>query len=589
MNLRWTAAFTLLSVLAGYKVWVQPPGARAAQNPPATVNAQQLQSVLLRVYYVRARIHDLLGLLQASESDRSGAERIAFQQKTATVDRELQTLETWRYRFYYRPQDADLGEKTLKALDDLIPDIREIRKAAAQDRDKGTTSQFEQAAAELSNLRNEITGYLEATSPGRFAPAAAATSAPGPLKSKSASTLASANPVSAPNVPASTRPAPTAATAPSVLVSAQAVHLEPQQVQKVLLDVYFASARIKDLLSLVQPQEWKMAGGERAAFQQQLQSVETSFANLEKWRYQFASHLQDTDSAANTVEAISKLLPQIQQIEAMLGQFEGRQAALQFKEPEKELESLNNTVASYLASLRATYPRQLAVAPPGSTRLQTERISAAAPPPPVQYLPAVTPPLTSAQVKAILYGIYSSVYRIRDLVTQEKPDTWNAPQPGRTAANENRASLLSEASVLEKWRSLFSEDPDNMYYAFQLYRSVQDLVQPLQAFSQNVDQYENASLASDYIRAARDVQARLSDLVPYMNFFLQRESQSIDLYQSDLAACQNRLTYAMHGFVRTAIPMANIVPDFKGKRVVHRKSGAPARRKPRHAPTRNSS
>jgi hypothetical protein len=574
MKVRCKAIFILILALAFYALTVESPPARAAEDRPAASSAQQLQAELLRVYFVTARLHDLLGLLQTAKSAMPDAEQASLQERTAAVDQELQTLETRRYQFVYHPREAAFGEKTLETLQDVIPEVREISKVAGQYQNASTASQFQQAAAELSKLRDEIRGYLEAEFPETFSPTTMATRvAASPAQPEgTAKSPATANPPPPPNPPASTTPRRTPAETTEASVSVHAVHLEPQQVQKILLNVYLVSARIKDLLSVVQPQAWKMPGGERTAFEQRVQGVQTGFANLERWRYQFASHVEDADSAEHTAEAISSVLGQIQGIVAIISEFQGGQGAAQFEQPLKELAGLKNSIRSYVASLLAAYQTELAAASGGSPNLKTERISAAAPPPPVQYLPGLTPPLTSAQVKAVLYQIYTSIYRVRDLLTQEHPDRWKASLPERAAANQTRASVLSEARELEKWREMFSEYPDNMYYAFQLYRSVQELAQPLQAFSLGVDRYESATLASDYSRRAGDLQASLSDLIPYINFFLQHESHSIDLYQSDLATCQNRLSYAMHGFIHPAIPMKNIVPDFKGRRAPRKKA-----------------
>jgi hypothetical protein len=606
MKVPWKIICTLTLVLAPYHLAIESAAARAAQNPRTPVNVQQLQRSLLTVYLVRARIDDLLGLLQTTKWKMTDAERAALLQRTAAVDHELQTLETWRYQFFYHPQDAPSGEKTVETMHDLIPQLQQISKEAEHYQDTGTASQVLQTAVELSKLRNEIGNYLQAAFPGSSLPSQASSPAAAAAKPQPSVNPASTT-TSALNVPTQSRrrattteaksgplgPAPpalsprlprTATTeTESGPVVAPAVHIQPQQVQKMLLNVYMVSARIKDLLSMVQPEEWKMAGGERTAFEQQLQSVQAGFANLEQWRYQFASHVQSTDSADKTAGAIATLLPQIQQIGAIVGQFEGPKAAAQFQQPVGDLASLKTSIGSYADSLRAAYKTELAAAPAGSPSLQTERIAVSAPPPPVQYLPGLIPPLSSSQVKAVLYKMYVSVYRVRDLLSQEKPDQWKASLADRNAAEQARTSILSEANELEKWRGLFSEYPENMYYAFQLYRSVAQLVQPLQAFSLGVDRYEDANLASDYSRRAGDLQARLGDLIPYITFFLQHESQNINLYQSDLASCQNRLSYAMHGFNHIAIPMRNILPDFKGRRVTRAKAKVAGHHRSRHA------
>jgi hypothetical protein len=578
MKLQLKIIFTVILALTSEIVAIESPTAFAERATRPAHSAQQVQGDLARVYRVSARIRDLLGLLKTANSKMTDTKEGSSHQKVVAVDQELQTLESLCYQFYYHPQDAESGEKTLETVQDLVPAVREIGSAAEHYPNANTGLQLQQAAADLSKLRDQIRAYVQGVFPGRFLPAPApAPVATGPVRAESSPSPPSP---AHPNQPTPTASQSTTAQLTTASVPVHAVHLEPQQVQKLLLNVYFATARIKDLLSVIQPQSWKMAGAEQTAFEQQLESVQTALGNLERCRYQFASHLQDASSAERTAEAISNLLPQLQQIEAIVSQFEGRQAGAQFEQPQRDLASLGASMTSYVASLRAAYQKQLAVVPPGSPSLQTERISgAAAPPPPIQYIPGLTPPLTGSQVKAVLYAIYVSTYRIRDLLTQEHPGQWKASLPDRTAAMQARARILSGASELEKWRGLFSEDPDNMYDAFQLYRSVQELVQPVQAFSLAVDRYENTALASDYSRRAGDLEARLSDLIPYINFFLKHESHSIDLYQSDLASCQNRLSYAMHGFMRPAVPMKNIVPDFQGRRMTRRKTKATAHTK----------
>jgi hypothetical protein len=584
MKSHWAILFAVVFTITSRGLAVQPPAARAAQNSPARHQSRQLQSELLKLYFVRARTQDLLDLLQAAKWKMTDAERSSFQQKAAAAKSQLQILENWRYQFQYHPQNAGYGQKTLQALEDLIPELRDISEAAAHYQNKTAAAQLERAAKDLSGLRDGIHSGLVTEFPGRFAPVTASTRRPVSSANPRTSAQTAPIPPLSSTVPASRETRPTSETIAASGPATSPPLLKPEQVQKMLLNVYLVSARINDLLSLAQPEKWKMGGGERAAIDAQLQSIRSGLANLEKWRYQFSYHLQDTASGDQTVAALATLLPQIQEVATAAGQFEGPSAAAQFEQPESQLAAFQKSIAEYVASLRAGYQRELAVGAPGSSSLPTERISVGAPPPPVQYLPGLTPPLSGPQVKAILYKIYVSVYRIHDLLTQERPGTWKAPKPTRAVDDEARATLLARIGELEKWRGLFSEYPDNMYDAFQTYRSVEDLFAPLDAFSEGVGQYESTSLASDYSRQAGDLQARLGDLIPYISFILKHESHSVALYQSDLAACQNRLSYAMHGFAHAAIPMRNILPDFKGRRVTRKRARtAGHRRSRRHA------
>ncbi len=92
------------------------------------------------------------------------------------------------------------------------------------------------------------------------------------------------------------------------------------------------------------------------------------------------------------------------------------------------------------------------------------------------------------------------------------------------------------------------------------------LFHPLWLFSNQVSQYESANLGSDYRRRANDLEANLNDLLPYVSFILKNEAETTQMFQADLANCQNELGYAMHGAVRSATPIRNIVPAFQGRR-----------------------
>lgn len=569
------------------------PLAMPAQNTQAAPQSARLQSEMSKVYLEEARVKDLLSLLETANWKVTDAQKASFREQIGAISNQAQTLEKWRYLFLYHPQQGSYGRNIVETLEGLIPEMQKLGDAAAKYQNAAAGAQFNETADDLAKLKEQVSGYLAAVFPGEIAPAGAAhPAAPAmPVTGEAASPRASSSgnvtsapatahealpvPPAGPGQPASSAP-PAEAAAVSI-PAVPAKHLDPSQVKALLMKVYFATARLKDLLSLTQPGTWKMTDTERADFDKELQSVQTGLTTLEKWRNQFYYQLSNTGMGDKTVEAITGVLPRIKQVVAAAGQFQGPSAAAQFAPAQKELVDLEAPIASYVAYLHAQYRQELAAVPAGAGKLETERISATAAPPPARYVPILTPPLTDAQVKAILYQIYVSVFRIRDLLSQEQPESWKAPKTERDAEALARATLLSRAGELEKWRGLFSEYPDSMYYAFQTYRSVEDLFQPLDAFSRGVSRYRDPRVASNYTSEASDLRARLDGLLPYISFILRHESNSIALYESDLAACQSKLSYAMHGLGSAPVAMRNIVPDFQGRRVRRRKSDAHAR------------
>lgn len=343
-----------------------------------------------------------------------------------------------------------------------------------------------------------------------------------------------------------------------------------------LRGVYLTDARVSDLLGLLQPGKWKMADAERAMFTERLGAVRNQLAEVEKWRYQFLYHLGQTDLGAKTVAALGDLVPGILAMQTTVAQYNGKATGDQFAQAASQLATARNTIASYVAYVVAEAQKQLAAPPaglPGGKGLQTERINVAPSAPPVSTLAVEQPPLTPGQVKSILYKVYISEFRIRDLLSQEHPSAWKgASAAERTMAAQSRAALAAQLSELEKWRARFSEHPGNMYEAFETYRAVNALFHPLRVFGREAGKYENQNMADDYSHREADMEAQLNGLVPYISFILQHQDRNLEMFQADLAGCQNQLGYAMHSLVRPSQPMKNIEPVFQGRRVDRKKA-----------------
>lgn len=623
------------------------PGGQAA---PASDPGKDL---LMKVYMDAARVHDLLDATQTANWKMTDAERGQFQQEAQSIDGGLQTLEKWRYQFYYHPEDTDAAAKTLAALNDLIPQVGQIAKDAQQ-YGGNAAAPYEHAASNFSAARDSLASYLQTKFPDKFppqaqTPAPSAAAAPQPSQPAAAQTpqaaqssqaaqpsqpaqpvqtaptsgnnnaakeTAAAPPENAapPTQPAqatpsaqpgattqttatppaesaaapassstgeqasASAPAPTAAAAATTSAPAS-----PDQVKALLRGVYLTDARVSDLLTLLQPEKWKMADAERAMFSERLGAVRNQLAEVEKWRYQFLYHIGQTDLGAKTVAALGDLVPGILAMQTSVAQYNGKATGDQFAQAASQLATARNTLASYVAYVVAEAQKQLAAPPaglPGGKGLETERINARPSAPPVSSLAVEQPPLTPGQVKSILYKVYISEFRIRDLLSQEHPSAWKgASDAERTMAAQSRAALATQLSELEKWRARFSEHPGNMYDAFETYRAVNAIFHPLRVFGREAGKYENQNMADDYSRREADMEAQLNGLVPYIGFILQHQDRNLEMFQADLAGCQNQLGYAMHGMVHSSQPMKNIVPVFQGRRVDRKKDARPVARK----------
>ncbi len=585
---------TLCILVLSFSGWGQPSQPSASsQDPAASPETAQLKNDLQKVFLADARVHDLLGLLQPSHWQMTDAERASFNQKVDAVQQELTTLEKWRYQLFYHPESLEDGQETMEALGGLIPELWEVSSAVEQYAGQTAARQLEQSIHDLNGLKNQLNQDLAQVFPGKFAPqAAAATPAakssqaphaqaaatPSKPQQPSAPSAASATPTPSVSAPTTSAPAPEKAVQPSAPpappsapAASVGTNLPPAKVKDLLSKVYLASARLNDLLGLIQPQNWKMANAERALLNDRLHGIQEQMKTLEKWRYQFFYHPNDLNSGQQTVAALDHLIPSIQGVASAVTQYQGPSAGGQLNQPLQELTDAEKPLLAYVTYLNAEIQKQLNAQPaglPGGKTLETERIIAPqALPAPLSSMAAVTPPLTHAQVKAILYKLYISEFRIQDLLNQERPAQWKAPKSDRILLSQSQKTMLAELRQIEKWRALFSEYPDNVYYAFQTYLSVLKLFHPLWLFSGQVSQYESANLGSDYRRRANDLEANLNDLLPYVSFILKNEAETTQMFQADLASCQNQLGYAMHGAIRSATPIRNVVPVFQGRRV----------------------
>jgi hypothetical protein len=536
-------------------------GAPAAQIAPSTAPESQVQHELLNLYLADARVQDLLTTLKPASWKMTDADRSTLDRNITEVQTQLRAVEKWRYQLLYHPQDTNAAKSLLGTLAALISNVQIVRAGVTKYQNKAAAAPIEQSVMDLGKLSDELGDSMAKVFPNEFErhpPGLSATAAPPPSPVEREKTRTS-------KPPTQLRPSPAVPASP-------AVHLEPSQVQALLMKVYLATARINDLLSLAQPGAWKMSDAERTAFKEQVQSLQSQLVELEKWRYQFSYAPGNEQLGAKAVAALDDVVSTLSKVATAESQFQNTAAGAQFDQPQKQLREAHASLKSYLGYLQLKYRNELAAQPPGSAGLQTVRIGPPATSAPLTSITVATPPLTPTQVKSILYSVYVSAFRIHDLLTQDHPKAWKAPPAERTEESAARSTVLARMVDAEKWRSLFSEDPGNMYYAFQAYRSIENLLQPLSTFSRGAGQFENASMEAAYGDPAADIQSSLDQLIPYISFILQHESDSVFLYQNDLARCQNQLTYAMHSSLHAATPMKNVLPVFQGRRVERRRA-----------------
>ncbi len=350
-------------------------------------------------------------------------------------------------------------------------------------------------------------------------------------------------------------------------------NMEPAQVHTLLRRVYVAAYRVSDLLTLLQPEKWSMEEAARQSFNQTLESVRAQLKTLEQWRLQFDGQPDNLHLGDETDSAISALLAGIEAVARAVSQYESPSSGAQFRQPADQLLELQKALKSYLSFLRFKAQQGQPIAAQakqgqqGQPALQTEQVSA--PPPPALPLTTVStekPPLDPAQLKAFLYKIYVPAFRIQDLLSQQHPERWQASDAERNAFSQAREKLQSKLAELERWRMQFGERPNSMDSAFQTYVALGGVLRPLEVVSRSVAQYQDPKLGAEYQERGSQLAALQQDLVPYISFLLRNQDKTVQMFESNLAACQNQLGYAMRSKLEPATRMININPVFQGHR-----------------------
>jgi hypothetical protein len=199
-----------------------------------------------------------------------------------------------------------------------------------------------------------------------------------------------------------------------------------------------------------------------------------------------------------------------------------------------------------------------------------ERVNVpSAPVAPMTQLPTELPPLSPDQVKALLYKIYVPAYRLQDLLGQEHPEKWPAPEAERKAFSQAREASLSKLSSLEKLRAQLADRPSSSDLAFQTYALINSLISPLETISRGVAKYGSPKLADEYSERGRQLSSLGEGLAPYITFFLRNQDRVYQMLENNLSSCQKQLGYAMHSSVQPATPMVNVNPVFQGHGRVH--------------------
>lgn len=162
-----------------------------------------------------------------------------------------------------------------------------------------------------------------------------------------------------------------------------------------------------------------------------------------------------------------------------------------------------------------------------------------------------------AQVQTLLYKVWLQEFRINDLLTAANPERWKLDVAAAGFFNQHVETIHAQLSRLEDWRSQFEKRTESMYLAYQTDAAMASVLSPLGAVVQAVAQHDNSSFAAQYSQAEGELSNAQQTIEAYLRYLLRNQDQLVRASESNLAACQNQLGYAMHASAARAKPMKN--------------------------------
>jgi len=171
-----------------------------------------------------------------------------------------------------------------------------------------------------------------------------------------------------------------------------------------------------------------------------------------------------------------------------------------------------------------------------------------------------------AQVRELLHKVWLAEYRLNDLFTEVHPERWKLADPARSSFQQTFDTLRSQLKALEEWRIQLDARPDSMYLGYMTYTTINAALPRLDAVTHMISLHENTSLGAQFSQAGNQLFDLQQSLQPYLMYLLRSQDQLLRASQTNLAACQNQLSFAMRGRGQRVTPMKNIRPDFKGRR-----------------------
>lgn len=139
--------------------------------------------------------------------------------------------------------------------------------------------------------------------------------------------------------------------APPRSMASQPGYMEPAQTHALLLKLWQSEARVKDLLTQVNPKSLKIPAADQAAFNGNVDELRHNLDGLEKSRTQFDGRVDSEYLGFETYAAISQVLPPLERLTAKISRYRNLSLEGEFNQAWNEMVTMQQSLKPYLSFL----------------------------------------------------------------------------------------------------------------------------------------------------------------------------------------------------------------------------------------------
>jgi hypothetical protein len=139
--------------------------------------------------------------------------------------------------------------------------------------------------------------------------------------------------------------------APPRSMTNQPGYMEPAQAHQLLIKLWQAEARVKDLATQIDLEQLKMPPAELAGFHSSLEMLQRSLGSLEQTRQMFDSRVDSEYLGFETYAGVSEVLPSLERLTTIISRYNNPSLEGQLHQAWNDLLTMHQSLKPYLSFL----------------------------------------------------------------------------------------------------------------------------------------------------------------------------------------------------------------------------------------------